>query len=402
MDASSSALSDYRLSTRAIWTLTLLAFIVTRIGILPMTLDFRMDEVLYQGWAELIRGGSFPVNDDMYQYPPGAGLLFVALDVPPGTFHRIFTLSAITADFLIFALLLMAVKSRGSSWRGPWTWIIGGLLAGGLLYDRFDVFPALMAVAALLLISRPFLSGLVIGIGAMVKVWPILMLFAFARRNLTSAAVGVVTGVVSVLAVAYLVASHPLDFLAGQAARGLQIEATTAVLVLIAGQLGVLPVSAVDRYGSSEVESVASAAVSWLAVALGVVLIGTIVVQRLRGKLESIPGPDVALAALLVFVAFNRVNSSQFFVWIAAMAAVVVLDRRSRMVIPIVLAFLSMLPVSQYLGSFYWALQAQNVEAVALQSLRGSLLLVSALVAWWYVVSGRVYQVPDNVPKVLT
>lgn len=400
MDTSPPTVSDYRLSTRSIWILTLLAFAVTRIGILPMTLDFRADEILYQGWAELIRGGSFPVNDDLYQYPPGAGLLFLSLDVIPGTFHRIFLLAAISADILIFVLLLMAVKTRGSSWRGPWVWIIGGVLAGGLLYERFDVFPALAAVAALLVLSRPFIFGLLVGVGAMVKVWPVLMLCAVGRRHVLAATTGVITGMVGVLALAYLVASDPFGFLTGQVARGLQIEATPAVPILAAAQFGLLPVSVVDRYGSTEIESVASAAASWFAIGVGLVLIGTIVVRRLRGDLDSIPGPDVALASLLIFVAFNRVNSSQFFIWVAAIAAVVLLDRRSRMVIPVVLVFLSMLPVSQFLGSFYWALQAQNVEAVTLQSIRGALLLMSALLAWWYVVSGRVYQPSASNPKV--
>ena len=131
---------------------------------------------------------------------------------------------------------------------------------------------------------------------------------------------------------------------------------------------------------------------AWIGIAIALALVGVVLVQRLRGRLESIPGPDVALAVVLVFVAFNRVNSAQFFIWIAGVAAVVLLDRRSRMVIPVTLAFLSMLPISQYLGPFYWALQAQTIEAVTLQVVRALLVLASAVLAWWFVVSRRAYR----------
>jgi hypothetical protein len=100
----------------------------------------------------------------------------------------------------------------------------------------------------------------------------------------------------------------------------------------------------------------------------------------------------VALAVVLIFVAFNRVNSSQFFIWVAGISAVTLLDRRSRMVVPIALAFLSMFTIKEYLGPFFWALQAQFIEPVMLQVVRSTLLLASALLAWWFVFSGRAYR----------
>ena len=392
MQSDHPRLSNYRMSTSSMWVLALLTFAVTRIGILPTVLDFRSDELLYRDWAVLIAGGTFPVGDDLYQYPPGAGLLFLGIEAAPGDFHRIFTLAVIAADVLIFALLLMRVQRQHDSWRGPWAWIVGGLLAGGLMYERFDIFPTLVAVVALLLLSRPFLSGLLTGVGTMVKLWPIFTLFALRRHELRAGIAGALVGIAGVFALAFVTASNPLAFLMGQAERGLQIEASPAVPILIAAQLGLIPAPSVDRYGSTELDSGLGGIAAWIGIVVAVALIGAVLVQRLRGRLEIIPGPDVVLAVVLVFVAFNRVNSSQFFIWIAGVAAVVLLDRRSRMVIPVALAFLSMLPITQYLGAFYWALQAQTSEAVTLQVIRGLLVLASAVLAWWFVVSGRLYR----------
>ena len=385
-------LSDYRPSARSMWLLALVAFFVTRISILPLVLDFRADELLYQQWATLIGGGSFPVGYERYQYPPGAGLIFTGIDVAPGDFHRVFTLSVIAADVLIFALLLLRVKVKNDSWRGPWVWIVGGLLAGALMYERFDLFPTLIAVAALLFLSRPFLSGLFAGIGGIVKVWPIITLFALRRQDLVAGIAGALVGGAGVLMLAFLVAPHPLAFLTGQSERGLQIESTLAIPILVAAQLGLISAPSVDRYGSTELDAPFAGIVAWIGILFAVALVGSLLIQRLRGRLENIPGADVAFAVLLLFVASNRVLSPEYFVWIAGAASVVLLDRRSRMVIPVVLAFVSMLPITQYLGPFYWALQAQTVEAVSLQVVRGLLVLASALIAWWVVVSGRAYQ----------
>lgn len=392
MEAEHPRLSNYRMSSRSMWALALVTFAVTRISIFPGVLDFRADEVLYRDWAILIANGSFPVGDDLYQYPPGAGLLFLGVEASLGSFHRAFTFAAVAADVLIFALLLFRVYRRGDSWRGPWTWIVGGLLAGGLLYERFDLFPTFLAVAAMVLLSRPFIAGLLAGVGATVKVWPIFTLFALRRQDLRAGILGALVGIACVIVLAYLVAPNPLAFLTGQAERGLQIEASPAVPILIAAQLGLIPSPAVDRYGSTELDAALGGEVAWIGIGIALALVATVVVQRLRGRLESIPGPDVALAVVLVFVAFNRVNSAQFFIWIAGVAAVVLLDRRSRMVIPVALAFVSMLPLSQYLGPFYWALQAQTIEAVTLQVVRGLLVLASAVLAWWFVVSRRAYR----------
>ena len=387
MRSDAEASSSQRISPLSMWVLTLVSFVVSRLSILPTVLEFRMDEVLYAEWAQGIASGQFPVSDERYQYPPGAGLYFLVLEVVPGSFHRSFMASVLLADILILVLLLLQVRRGKGSWWGPWSWIVGGALAGGLLYERYDVFSAVFAVAALLALSRPLASGVAAGLGTALKVWPVFTLLAVPRKDLFRASIGSLGALAIVAVVASLVANDAMSFLFGQTGRGLQIESSLAAPLMLAGQLGILPVTTVDRFGANELESSFAGVASWVGIAIAVLLLLAILVQRLRGRLESLPPADVALAAVLVFWAFNRVSSSQFFIWVAAVAAVAMLDRRTKMTVPAVLAFLSVLPIDEYLGPYFWALQGLNVEAVVLQSVRVALVLTSALMSWWLVIS---------------
>lgn len=394
---SSNRVSGSPISTAGMWFLVLVSFAVTRLSILPAVLDLQGDEELYRNWAEMIRAGQFPVGDETYQYPPGAGLAFWLQDLMPGDFHRAFTLAMIVSDVFILVLLLFVVAKRQGSWRGPWAWVIGGALSGALLYERYDVLPTAFAVAALVMISRPYLAGAIAGVGAMVKVWPIFTLFALRREDFWKGVVGALAAMAGVIVASFLVARDPLSFILGQTGRGLQIEAVPAAPVLFAAQLGLISSPTVNRFGSNELDSAFANVAAWIGIAVAVVLLALLLIQLLRGRLAEIPVYDIALAAVLVFVAFNRVNSSQFFTWVAGVSAVVLLDRRSRMLVPIVLSFLSMFTVKEYLGPFFWALQAQNIEPVSLQILRAALIAVSAVLAWWFVVSGRPYRARNSI-----
>lgn len=390
-----SPVHGFRVSTVAMWFLVLVSFAVTRLSILPAVLGLQGDEELYRDWAVMIRGGQFPVGDEAYQYPPAAGLAFWLQDVMPGDFHRAFTLTMVACDVLILALLLFRVAKRRGSWGGPWAWVIGGALSGALLYERYDVLPTFFAVAALLTISRPYVAGAVAGFGAMVKIWPIFTLFALRREQFRKGVAGALVAMLGVVALAFLVARDPLSFISGQAGRGLQIEAAPAAPVLLAAQLGLVSAPTVNRFGSNELDSELASVAAWVGIAVALVLLSLLLLQLLRGRLAGIPNYDIALAAVLIFVAFNRVNSSQFFTWVAGVSAVVLLDRRSRMLIPIAFSFLSMFTVKEYLGPFFWALQAQYIEPVSLQVLRSVLIVSSAVLAWWFVISGRAYRNED-------
>lgn len=377
-------------------SLLLIAWVVTRATALSMSLNFQMDEIYFAEFGAQIAGGSFPVGNPTYQYPPGAGLLFWVLHLPPGTFHRSFTALMLLSDALILGLLVWQVICRGASRRGPVVWVIGGYLAGGLMLERFDIVPTLIAVVALLVNTRPRLFGFLIGIGAMVKVWPILLLFAIGRRSIVSAAVASIAGGLVVMATATLIAPNSLSFLSGQAQRGLQVESLGAVPILIGSIVGWSSASTIDSFGASEVVSPAATFVTYSSLFIGAAVLIGLAWLKVSGRLERVPGVDVAFFAVLVFVVFNKVYSPQFFIWLVGIASVALLVRASCMLVPAFLVGLSMVPSKDFIGPQYWSLQAVQPVTVLLQSMRMTLMLAAVVVGGVYLLRMARRVSPEN------
>ena len=171
--------------------------------------NFLPDVRLYSTWTILLTDRQFPVGDAYWQYPPGAGVLF-ALSRYAGPDPVVgFVVLAFIADLALLLLLMNTGRKESgiSRFNGAWAWVIGGLAIGPVLVARFDIFPTVFAVAAVLLATKPVRSGVMAAIGALLKVWPILMLAVISRRQLPKAAIAAIVtalvGVVAINAVSY-------------------------------------------------------------------------------------------------------------------------------------------------------------------------------------------------------
>ncbi len=347
---------------------------------------FLPDVYLYSTWTILLNERQFPVGDAFWQYPPGAGVLFALAGVTGPDPIIGFVLLALLADAAILVLLVAASVrvhpdrySPASLW-GPWAWVIGGAAIGPIMLARFDLFPTVFAVAAILLVPKPWLSGMAAGIGALLKVWPALMLLALPRRVLWRGilAAAAVTVIGTLLIAAW--ADGGISFLGEQGERGLQIESVGAAPFVIAGALGV-PQQVVLRYGAFEIVMPGAIMIGLVITAVGLVLIGFIALQRVRGRLESVAPGDIALALVLVSVATSRVFSPQYSVWIVGVAAAASVDPRSRLRrVTILLIAMSALTAVLF-PWLYGSLISTNWYAVIVQVVRLGLLLVCTATA---------------------
>ncbi|MBC3842825.1 DUF2029 domain-containing protein [Streptacidiphilus sp. 4-A2] len=326
----------YRLDRRAAGLRAPLAcWLLTRmvlVGLAIAGVSGNTDEVhaLYPPWAAELAHGHFPVGDSQWQYPPVAGLVFLAPKALPFlSYATAFALLMLLCDAVVALLLARAAGGPGRSSHGLWLWTLGLPFLIQLSYLRFDLAVTALAVAAVLLLERaPVRSGVLAALGGLIKIWPLLVLIGApngrtARRSWSSAAVSGLA-VCAVMALAF---RHAFSFLSEQGSRGIEIESLPGSLLLAARHFGYHG-SIHYLYGSYQVSG---AYVHGLAkVALGLTVLGFLWLLwwRLRARnWSAATTADAALTAMLVFVTTSRVISPQYFIWLLGLAAVCLVFR---------------------------------------------------------------------------
>ncbi|MEZ5185847.1 MAG: glycosyltransferase 87 family protein [Candidatus Nanopelagicales bacterium] len=377
-------------SARRWWALPTAIFILTRIwllaipfGLLPYQAGTRVinDITLYEQWARLLQSGQFPVNDQMWQYPPliGPVLALGALIPPDPTLGLVLLMLAFdTATFVV----LMRAVARGAAIEGVWVWIAAAMLVGPVWLTRFDVVPSLFAVLALLAINRPVRSGIMMAIGALIKVWPALLLISVPRRSFGKALIAFLTTGLALLVTLSLTMQGVGSFASEQRARGLQVESIPAWLFLVGHHLG-LDRTFIYRYGAMEVEAPGTRTVAAAIALIGLVGLALLAVARLTGRLDHASPADIAMVVVLFSMVTSRVLSPQYLVWVAAIAAVCLLDPATTMR-PIVTLLMPVAALGQILYPMHYDwLFSDGLTGLAIQTVRVVLLVAATVWASW-------------------
>ncbi|HEY9330191.1 MAG TPA: glycosyltransferase 87 family protein, partial [Streptomyces sp.] len=172
--------SGTRPAAFAVWALTrsLLLLCVIKVIVVPGP-DVTSDvSVIYHGWYDVLSSGSYPQSDVTWQYPPAAALAILSPGLLPFLdYASAFFVLAFLCDALVLGLLLYAGRGAARRTAGAWVWVAGVPLLGTTAYARYDVMVTAVAVAALLAgIRHPRLLGALAAFGALLKVWPALVL----------------------------------------------------------------------------------------------------------------------------------------------------------------------------------------------------------------------------------
>lgn len=306
------------------------------------------DVYIYNGWANVMTGGSFPANDPQWQYPPAAALVMLApkliSHVGLGYVNSFFII-ALAADAVVFLLLLgqadriSAETMRTPHLSGAWAWVLGIFALGPIVLMRYDVIVTALAVGGMIATvgsaSRRtpesaekrtwVLRGFLLGLGAVVKVWPAVLLAGVpgGRRGLR-ALLSAVGGALVVCGL--LIAAMPgaLSFLNHQSSRGIEVEAVFASPFMIASWFG-YPIRTVHEDGNFQLAGPGTSFVASSAILLTVLGFGIVLWWRVRRFDASrwTPGLmyDAGFAVLLVMVVTSRVLSPQYMIWLVGLAA---------------------------------------------------------------------------------
>ncbi|MFK4119462.1 glycosyltransferase 87 family protein [Streptomyces longwoodensis] len=336
--------------------------------------------VIYQGWYDVLRTGTFPGTDVTWQYPPGAALAILAPGLLPFLdYASAFFVLAFLADLVVLVLLLRAGTGPDRGPRGAWLWAAGLPLLGPTVYARYDVMVTAVAVAALVAgVRHPRVAGALIGFGALLKVWPALLLAGAVRRRTWGAAAVCAAVLAGVFALA---APGSFAFLTSQRDRGTEVESLGGLVLHVARHTG-WDGQVLLHYGSMEFLGPYVHEVSAAAQVLTALAFGWLLLWRLRARRW---GPatlaDAAFTAVLLFTVTSRVISPQYLVWLVGLAAVCLCFRASRMLpAALLVAAASAVTVLEF-PVWFAHVVASDPLGMALLFVRNGLLVAAAVVA---------------------
>jgi hypothetical protein len=369
----------------AAWLATRVVLLLMVTGVLKPGGDITADvSVIYHGWYGVLQTGTFPLDDVTWQYPPGAAVVILLPGLLPWSYLVSFWVLCVVVDALTMGLLMRAGLRPGRSYSGAWLWVAGVPLIGPMLYNRYDIMVTALAVAGLLaILRRPAIGGLLLGLGGIIKIWPLLALIGTpagrrTRRSWTSAAA--TAGSLGFLLAAGM--NGAFEFLKFQKDRGIEVESLGAMPLHFARMAGTWDGQVKMNYGSTEMLG------PWVDVISKVMVAGTLagfawlLFWRLTAKRRTAATTyDAALAALLVFTVTSRVISPQYLVWLVGVAAVCLTVRGSSQR-PVAVLILIATPLTtlefpvlfgQVTGSHPWG--------VIVLGLRNLLLLAAAVLS---------------------
>ena len=346
----------------------------------------RTDEVhtLYPRWAAELAHGHFPFHDATWQYPPVAGLVFLAPRALPFLpYAAAFAVLMLLCDAAVGLMLLGAARGAGRRLDGLWLWVLGLPLLLQLPDIRFDVAVTALAVGSVLLLNRSAVGGgALAALGALVKAWPVLVLIGTPRGRATRRSWSSALATGALLAgLAAALFTHAFDFLGEQGSRGIEIESLPGSLLLAAklvGYHGTVHYS----YGSFQVFGPGVSALGTATLALTALGLGWLLRWRLRARVwTAATAADAAFTAMLVFVTTSRVISPQYFVWLLGLGALCLAFRSTGQRWP-ALALLPLTALTTLGYPVLWAgLKEDHLIPVAVLLLRNLGLLAATVYA---------------------
>jgi hypothetical protein len=276
-----------------------------------------VDWPTYQNYGDaIVKGHQVPYRDFALEYPPAALPVF-ALPAYFGNYASAFSFEmAVCGVALVFVV--------GAIRRAALPFVaVSPLLIGSMVFSRFDLWPALLVTASLLALvrGRDSLGWGLLGVAVAAKLWPLALApLALAwswRRGRDNAEVaGFATLAICFLPFVVLAPHGLWASLHGEADRPLQVESLGAAVLMTFGHPHVI-----DSHGSQNL-----AGYGWLAALLALataVVLVALYVRFWRGPLSEPRFLRFSAAAATTVVAFGKVLSPQFLIWLVPVVPLV-------------------------------------------------------------------------------
>jgi len=257
-----------------------------------------------------------PYRDFAVDYPPGALPVFI---VPAWFGDYANALEWVMAACGVALVGVLAFVRREAAYYAA----LAPVLVGSLILSRFDLWPALLLVAALaaLLAGRDSIGWAVLGAAVAAKLWPLVVvppaLWLSARRgHARSALAGLAVAAVAFVPFVVVAPNGVWHTLSSQFSRPLQVESLGAAFLTTFGHPSI-----VSTHGSQNIAG--HGALDAMLSAVGTIAVLAAWIAFARGPVTRDRFVRYAVAAACAFVAFDKVLSPQYLLWLIPLVPLV-------------------------------------------------------------------------------
>jgi hypothetical protein len=309
------------------------------VHVTPLGRSQIVDTPVYQRYGDAVLDGEVPYRDFSLEYPPGALPVFILPSLGPDEHYRKgFEVLVFGLGLAMVAVVALTLTRLGASRErvllGAALAGLAPLMLGSVILTRYDLWPALLTVGALaaLVSDRERLGFGILGLAVAAKLWPAAILplaivyvsrHRGGRATLIGLAVFAAVLVVAFVPFAALSPDGLAHSLSRQTERPLQVESLGSSLLLAANQIGDYEPTVVSSFGSQNLAGDmpdALATVLTILQALAVVGVWILFATR-RGYREELTAASAA--AVAAFIAFGKVLSPQFLIWLVPLVPLV-------------------------------------------------------------------------------
>ena len=347
----------------------------------------------YHGYAEFVRAGHVPYSHQVatpLAYPPAALVVYLIPSYMSWSYPTSFAIVMGLCGAGCIALLATTLRNVGASrarvWAALLLFAVSPLALGSLFDTRFDLWPALLALAGLaaLVRERPFLAGGLLGLGFAAKLWPgvllpLAIIHLWRRRGGGAAGAAVVSFVV-VAAACFLpfaiLEPHGLWLsVSGQFDRPLQVESLGSAVLMAAEHLGMATHPTITSHGGQALSGRGTQVAANLSTTLELLAVVCIWLGYARRRAPDGEALLIAAAATVTaLVAFDKVLSPQYLIWLVPFVPLV---RGMRSLAAASLMLLALTLTQTWFPWSYWNLATGHESPLVWYLLARDLALVA-------------------------
>jgi uncharacterized membrane protein len=317
------------------------------------------DYGLYWAYGHgIVDGHAVPYRDLPLEYPPGALPVFVlpAL-LEHYNYQRVFQVLMALCDVgAVIGVALVAGR------RAAVIAAVAPLALGSVVISRFDLWPTALAALgiATLLRGRSTTSALLLGTAFAAKLWAValvpLVVAWLARTRGPRAAARWAVAAVATAAAWFLpfVALSPAGvghMFHSQLARPLQLESLPGSVLIAAHHIAGTTLHVTSSFGSQNLTGPGTHAAAVVTTIAGALVLVAVWILFARGAATDERFVAHAAGAVAALIAFGKVFSPQFLIWLIPLVPLV-RGRRALLAVPIFGAALVLTQL--YFPSQYW------------------------------------------------